>query len=255
MSKDKKYSKWEYEEEQEEKQGEESDEEKLQRESAEAQAAKEAEEAAKKTAELDNAEVEVDIDGKKEKFTVAELKKGYLRQADYTKKTQELSEMSKKEKEAAVEKAKKVVENPEEFPDADVKAAEYLIKIAKKKFGLMTRDEYEAEEGKKKAVSEFQSKLDSASSEIKKMKGMPEFNEDEIINHMQKTGIHNPLAAYKDLHEAAYIDFKIKLAKGDKGYHSEKKGEKIEPKKDEFNVRTDKGHRDYLMEELGKMKE
>lgn len=251
MNEVKRYSPWEYEEEeQKEEREEESEEEKSQRESEEAEAAKAA---AEKQAELDNAEVEVEIDGKKEKFTVAELKKGYLRQADYTKKTQELSEKEKKEKEAVEEKAKKVVENPDEFPEADVKAAEYLLKIGKSKFGLMTREEYEAEESKKKTVSEFQSKLDSASSEVKKMKGMPEFDEDTIIKHMQDTGIHNPMAAYKDLYEAEYVDYKIKLAKGGSGYHTEKNGEKVEPKKKEYNIRSDQGHRDYLTDELAKM--
>lgn len=40
----------------------------------------------------DTAEVTIEIDGKAQKVPVAELKNGYLRQADYTRKTQQLAE-------------------------------------------------------------------------------------------------------------------------------------------------------------------
>ena len=43
----------------------------------------------------DTAEVTVEIDGKPQKVTVQELKNGYLRQADYTRKTQALAEQRK----------------------------------------------------------------------------------------------------------------------------------------------------------------
>lgn len=43
----------------------------------------------------DTAEVTIEIDGKAQKVPVAELKNGYLRQADYTRKTQQLAEQRK----------------------------------------------------------------------------------------------------------------------------------------------------------------
>jgi len=245
-----KYSSWEYEEEQQEQHEEESDEEKSQREADEAKAAEEAAEAERKKAELDSTEVEIEVDGKIEKMTLAEVKKGYMRQADYTKKTQELSKQEKKEIE---DTAKKVVENKDEFPEEDVKAAEYILKIGKSKFGLMTREEYEAEKQREKDVDAYTNVMAKATDSVSKMKGMPAFNEEEIIEHMKETGIHNPLAAYKDKYEAEYFDWRVKQIKGNSGYGTEKKGEHIEPNKKTYNVKTADGHRDYLMDEIKKM--
>lgn len=58
----------------------------------------------------DDTEVTVEIDGKAEKVTVGELKKGYLRQADYTRKTQALAterqEFQREQTETREERAK-----------------------------------------------------------------------------------------------------------------------------------------------------
>jgi hypothetical protein len=86
------------------------------------------------------------------------------------------------------------------------------------------------------------------------MKGMPAWNEDEVLSHMQSTGIHNPLAAYKDLHDAEYRNWIIKQSKGDTSYQTDKGGKKVEPTKKEVDVSTEEGHRSYLADELRKLK-
>lgn len=86
------------------------------------------------TAPSDDTEIEVDG----QKMTVAELKSGYMRQSDYTRKTQEIAEERQKFTQPPTPPS-----GEDEYPEEDVKAAEYLTRIAKKKFGLLTREEYE----------------------------------------------------------------------------------------------------------------
>ncbi len=220
----------------------------------------------------DDAPVKVKIDGKIVEMTAGELAKGYMRQSDYTRKTQELSEKKPEEQKKEIKEAKEIVDNPENFKPEDVATAEYLLKIAAKtglmkKFGLMSREDYDAEESKKKMISEFSSKLDSAKTEVGKMTvsyqengktvkfSMPAWNEDEVLDFMQESGINDPIAAYLRMHDAQYRDFIIKQAKGTTSYKSDKGGKKIEPNEKVLDVHTEEGHREYLSEEIKRMKE
>jgi hypothetical protein len=60
----------------------------------------------KSTKDDDDPEIEITVQGKKEKVRLSELRKGYMRQADYTKKTQKHAEDVK-----AWEASKKIVEH------------------------------------------------------------------------------------------------------------------------------------------------
>jgi hypothetical protein len=220
----------------------------------------------------DDTPVKVKIDGKIVEMTAGELAAGYMRQSDYTRKTQDLKKLPEKEQKEEIEKAKDIVDNPENFKPEDIATAEYLLKIAKstgiaKKLGLMTREDYDAEESKKKMVSEFSSKLDSAKTEVGKMTvsyqengktvkfSMPAWNEDEILNFMQESGINDPVAAYLRKYDAQYRDFIIKQAKGTTSYKSDKGGKKIEPNDKPLDVRTEEGHRSFLSEEIKKLQD
>lgn len=223
-----------------------------------------------KTSVSDDTAVEIEVDGKKETVTLGELRSGYMRQSDYTRKTQELAEKLKNatpaEKQEIERKANEVVDNPDEFTPEDVKAAEILLNIGKKKFGLMTREEYDAEETKKKQVSEFGTRLDSAKTKVSEMTvsysdngktvkfSMPAWDEEKVLNHMQETGIHDPYAAYLNMHDAQYRDFIIKQSKGSTSYKSDKGGAKPEPIDKPVDVRTEEGHRSFLSEEIARMK-
>ena len=249
MEEVKKYSKWEYDEEEEQDDNDENQ--------VVTPDPNEDEDPNKNSKDdySDDTPLKVKIDGQVVEMTAKELADGYMRQSDYTRKTQELSKMKPEEKKEVIAEAKTVVENPDEFTAEEVKAAEILLTIGKKKFGLMTREDFEAEENKKRTVSEFSTKLDNAKSEVSKMKGMPAFNEEEIIDFMQETGIHDPYAAYLRKNDAQYRDFIIKQAKGDTSYKSDKGGKKVEPNDKPVNVRTEEGHRSFLKEELHKMQE
>lgn len=251
MKEVKKYSKWEYDEE------EEQDGEDPNKDPNATPDPNEDEDPDKnpKDEYSDDAPIKVKIDGQVVEMTAKELSEGYMRHSDYTRKTQELSKMKPEEKKEVIAEAKEVVENPDEFTAEEVKAAEILLTIGKKKFGLMTRSDFEAEEAKKRTFSEFSTKLDNAKSEVGKMKGMPAFNEEEVIDFMQETGIHDPYAAYLRKHDAQYRDFIIKQAKGDTSYKSDKGGKKVEPNEKTVDVRTEEGHRSFLSDELKKMQQ
>jgi len=252
MSKEeKKYSKWEYEEEKPDQ-----DEDDPNKDPNANPDDPNGDDPSKASVSDDTA-VEIEVDGKKETVLLSELKSGYMRQSDYTRKTQELAEKLKTatpaQQQQTVNKAQEVVDNPDEFSPEDVKAAEILLSIGKKKFGLMTREEYDAEEAKKKQVAEFGTRLDSAKSKVSEMKGMPAWDEEKVLSHMQETGIHDAYAAYLNMNDAAYRDFIIKQAKGDTSYKSDKGGKKVEPNDKPVDVRTEEGHRSFLSDEIKKL--
>ena len=257
---EKKYSEWEYEEEKEqENQDPNADPDNT------PDPNEEEDDSQNESSLSDDTAVEIEVDGKKETVTLGELRSGYMRQSDYTRKSQEVAEMRKqlesaspKEKKEATEKAQEVIENPGNYSKEDVETARTLLNIVKgtglaKEFGLMTREEFESEKAKEKQVAEFGTKLDSAKTEVGKMKGMPAFNEEEVLDYMQETGIHDPLAAYLRKHDAQYRDYIIKQAKGDTSYKSDKGGKKVEPNEKQVNVRTEEGHRNYLADEIKKL--
>jgi hypothetical protein len=204
-------------------------------------------------------------DGKQETVTLEELRSGYMRQSDYTRKSQEIAEMKKQfqgasqeEKKEVTNKAQEVIDNPENYSDEDVETARTLLKIVKakgiaKEFGFITQEELQAEKEKEKRVQQVNNQFKEAESKVKEMKGMPKFDDDEVLEHMEKTGIHNPFVAYKDLHDSQYRNYIIKQAKGDTSYKSDKGGRKPEPKAKEIDVRTEEGHRSFLSDEIKKL--
>lgn len=224
----------------------------------------------------DDAPVKVKIDGKIVTMTAKELSEGYMRHSDYTRKTQDLAEKMKNatpaEKKEVETKANEIVENPEKFTDDDVNTAKYLLKVIKgtgiaKEFGFLTREELDAEKAKEKQVAEFSSNLDSAKTDVSKMTvsyqdngktvkfSMPAWNEEEVLNHMQETGIMNAKAAYLHMHDAEYRNFIIKQSKGDTSYRSDKGGKKVEPQEKVVDLRTEEGHRSFLADEIAKLKD
>ena len=270
----KKYSPWEYDEEEQE------DEEQpdTNPDGTPKDPNAEDEDPAKKTEDefADDAPVKVKIDGKIVTMTAKELSEGYMRHSDYTRKTQDLADKMKnatpEEKKEVKDKANEIVENPEKFTDEDVNTAKYLLKVIKgtgiaKEFGLLTREELDAEKAKEKQVAEFSTKLDSAKTEIGKMTvsyqengktvkfAMPAWDEEAVLNHMQETGIHDPKVAYLNMHDAEYRNFIIKQSKGDTSYRSDKGGKKVEPQEKVVDLRSEEGHRSFIADEIAKLKD
>jgi hypothetical protein len=204
-------------------------------------------------------------DGQQETVTLEELRNGYMRQSDYTRKSQEVAEIKKQlqgaspeQKREVTDKAQEIISNPENFSDQDVETARTLLRIVKakglaKEFGFITQEELQAEKEKEKRVQQVNNQFNEAKSKAKEMKGMPSFNEDDVLEHMEKTGIHNPYVAYLNLNDSKYRDYIIKQAKGDSSYRSDKGGKKPEPKAKEIDIRTEEGHRSFLADEIRKL--
>ena len=141
------------------------------------------------------------------------------------------------------------VDNPDEYPEADVKAAKYLLGILKKEGEIVTRDDLE----KERQIDKIESDMKAAAKKFGRIKELPKFDEGEIIQHMQETGIRNPEKAYKDLYEDEWFDYKVKQAKKSKSYMTEKRGEKIQKNKKEYKE-GEEGDREYLLDEIRKIK-
>lgn len=239
----------EHSEEEEEKDDEEQDDDDESDHSKEESEEEEDDEDNSKNKSDINDDAEVEVDGVK--LTLGELKKGYLRQSDYTRKMQSLSA---REKEEVIDKSKDVVENKDDYPEEDVKAAEYFLKIGKEKFGLLTREEVEAEKQAERQRTEVENEFQNAEKTVEtEFKGLPKFNRQEIAEHMKENGIYNPLVAYKDKYESEIRDYIIKQSKGSKSYKTDKGGKKIEPVDKKPNLSTAKGHRDFIAEEIDKL--
>ena len=233
MQKEKRYSDWEYDEDIE---TDEQPEEDSSGDEGEGGAPEKKPEKVK----LDDG-TEVDID---------ELKKGYMRQSDYTKKTQELASKSKSEQQAELDKAKQVVENKDEYPEEDVKAAEYFIQIAKDKFGLMTKQEFD----EIKRADENKTRLDNQLQEVSELSekyGVKAPDKEELISYMKENQVYNAVTAFKAMKEDDIFEARLKKTKeGKKSYDTEKKGEKYgKGKKDKKKMSMD----EYLDSELEEM--
>jgi hypothetical protein len=202
-------------------------------------------EPAKPTLPSDDTEIEVDG----AKMTIAELKGGYMRQSDYSRKTQELAR-DRDEFEKSKQPAPSSSED--EYPEEDVKAAEYLTKIARKRFGLLTREEYNRE----REAEQFGQTLNSTINKWNKTAELPKVSDMELIDFMKWSNIHNPDVAIREMHKDAWLNHEITMRqKGKKGYSAEKTGQRVEPKPKSYDFKSDQGMRDYLQDEITKAKE
>lgn len=180
------------------------------------------------------------------KVTRKEARDGYMRHQDYTRKTQELSQKEKEQ----MTKSQKIVENPEDYPAEDVKTAEYFLKILKSKYGIITKEEFDAEIEKRDMHDKISKQFDSVDKYAEEL-GIKKPERLKLIDHMKENQIHSPLAAFKDLYEDDIFQAKLKKANaGNKKYDTERKGEKPPVKgKDD----TRKTMSEFLDDELEKI--
>ena len=244
MSKEKKYSEWEYDEGEGKTDPGPADPGKAGADPNDPNAGGEP-----ATPTMPSDDTEIEVDG--EKMTLGEFKKefkeGTMRQSDYTRKTQELAEERKRLSEPPAPKS-----GEDEFDPEDEKAADLLVKIAKKRHGLMTREEYERE----REAEKFGTDLNSTIGKWNKNPELPKITDTELIEFMKESNIHNPEVALREMFKDEWLNYEIaQRAKGKKGYSAEKQGEKIPPKKKTYNLNTDEGMKDMIKDELNIIKE
>lgn len=182
-------------------------------------------------------EIELD-DGTK--ITIDELKKGYMRQSDYTRKTQELANLRKgnqptgKDEEGGSGK----------YPKEDVEAAKYFAKIAKDELGLMTKEEFERE----RAIDQLEENIEKTIATAKK-DGIS-VKRDELITYMQK---HNlpPDVAFREMKRDELMAKAIEKAnKKKQGYFADTGTGKPKPSKKKYDVSTQEGLEQYALDQL-----
>jgi len=114
---------------------------------------------------------------------------------EFTKRSQELSELKKKT-EASVE---------------DETARQVREEL--KKHGVVFKDELEQEKNQLvqsiRQEIEYEQRLKELEKEIDGSDGRPPFRREEVLAHMSKVPIYEPLKAYEDLHRAKIDEWKI----------------------------------------------
>lgn len=122
---------------------------------------------------------------------------------EYTKATQRLKEYEEKEKKWQEEQDKKLVETPQgELSEEELSRQ---AKLQAKKLGLVTIDDIDDYVEKKiNATQQANELLDDCrkyEKEVNGEDGRPKFDIEEVLKHMQETGIKDPFKAYKDKYE------------------------------------------------------
>jgi len=122
---------------------------------------------------------------------------------EYTKATQRLKEYEEKEKTWQAAEDKKLSETPQEQLSEEDVARQ--AKMQAKKLGLVTVDDIDSYVEKKiNATQQANELLDDCRKQEKELDGSdgrPKFDIEEVLKHMQETGIKDPYKAYKDKYE------------------------------------------------------
>lgn len=122
---------------------------------------------------------------------------------EYTKATQRLKDYEEKEKLWKEAEDKKLRETPQTELSEEQLAQQ--AKLQAKKLGLITTDDIDSYiERKINATQQANELLDECKTREKEINGedgRPKFEIEEVLKHMQETGIKDPYRAYKDKYE------------------------------------------------------
>uniref|UniRef100_A0A7V3N5P3 Uncharacterized protein n=1 Tax=candidate division CPR3 bacterium TaxID=2268181 RepID=A0A7V3N5P3_UNCC3 len=114
---------------------------------------------------------------------------------EFTRRSQELSELKKKT----------------EIVEEDDTARQVREEL--KKHGVVFKDEFEQEKNRLvenlRRELEYEQRLKELEKEINGSDGRPPFKKDEVLAHMSKVPIYDPLKAYEDLHRTKLDEWKI----------------------------------------------
>ena len=147
----------------------------------------------------------VKIDGEEQQVTLEELQNGYQRQADYTRKTQEVA--AEKER---LQQAEAIVSALEYDPHGTLQT---LARSYNVDYGIpqqsQNNDDYEEVDPVQSKISELENKIarqeqaqrvQQVEREVKTLQEKyGEFDRQELLNHALKNGIPNLEAAYTHL--------------------------------------------------------
>ena len=106
-------------------------------------------------------------------------------QTEFTRRTEELKELKEKS-----------------TPKTPVQEAA-VLKELKEKYGVVTRDELEAERDRIRGEMEYNKKIERLEEKFDGKNGYPAFERDKVLAFMQKESLYNPDVAYREMNREA----------------------------------------------------
>jgi hypothetical protein len=143
----------------------------------------------------------VKIDGEEQQVSLEELQQGYQRQADYTRKTQEIAAERDR-----LQQAEAIVSALEHDPEGTLQTLAHSFNVAPITGQQVSDDEYAEVDPTQQKLAELEQKI-ARQEQIERVQRVErevstlqekygEFNREELLNHALKNGIPNLEAAY-----------------------------------------------------------
>jgi len=143
----------------------------------------------------------VKVDGEEAQVTLEELQNGYQRQADYTRKTQEIAVERER-----LQQAEAIVSALEHDPEGTLQTLAHSFNVAPTIGQQVSDDEYAEVDPTQQKLAELESKI-ARQEQMERVQRVErevstlqekygEFNREELLNHALKNGIPNLEAAY-----------------------------------------------------------
>ena len=143
----------------------------------------------------------VKIDGEEQQVSLEELQQGYQRQADYTRKTQEIAAERDR-----LQQAEAIVSALEHDPEGTLQTLAHSFNVAPMTGQQVSDDEYAEVDPTQQKLAELEHKI-ARQEQMERVQRVErevstlqekygEFNREELLNHALKNGIPNLEAAY-----------------------------------------------------------
>jgi hypothetical protein len=143
----------------------------------------------------------VKIDGEEQQVSLEELQQGYQRQADYTRKTQEIAAERDR-----LQQAEAIVSALEHDPEGTLQTLAHSFNVAPITGQQVSDDEYAEVDPTQQKLAELEQKI-ARQEQMERVQRVErevstlqekygEFNREELLNHALKNGIPNLEAAY-----------------------------------------------------------
>lgn len=132
---------------------------------------------------------------------------------NYTRSREEVKTLQEQ-----LAEAQSKIPDPVSTPDAE--QSKEALRILKEQFGVVTKDEIadlmKARYNEERESEKLYEKVTGYGKEIDGTDGRPAFKPVDVLQHMQETGIKDPMRAYKDKYENELDAWKAeKLVKGE----------------------------------------
>ena len=143
----------------------------------------------------------VKVDGEEQQVSLEELQQGYQRQADYTRKTQEIAAERDR-----LQQAEAIVSALEHDPQGTLQTLAHSFNVAPITGQQVSDDEYAEVDPTQQKLAELEHKI-ARQEQMERVQRVErevstlqekygEFNREELLNHALKNGIPNLEAAY-----------------------------------------------------------